>query len=253
MTSSHQRADEPTVSVVIPARNEALNLPGLIEEIDTALAGVPHETIVVDDGSTDDTAEVVRQMIDAGAAVRLIRHAGSFGQSAALRSGVRAADAAYVGTLDGDGQNDPKHFPDMLAMLAGNAALALVAGQRMERSDGRKKAFASRAANGIRARVLQDGTRDSACGLKLFRRDLFLMLPFFDGLHRYLPALVRREGYGVGYVDVVDRGRRHGTSNYGVLDRLLVGIPDILGVWWLTRRGRTVSFRTADFNEASET
>ena len=228
------------VSVVIPARNEAGNLPLLIDEVDAALQGATHEIIVVDDGSTDDTARVVGDLAASRPHLRLVQHGASFGQSAALRSGVRAAAASIIGTLDGDGQNDPKHFLEMLRRLTGDVRLGLVAGQRMARSDGRKKALASRLANGIRRRMLQDGTRDSACGLKLFRRDLFLALPFFDGLHRYLPALMRREGYGVAFVDVVDRGRRHGSSNYGVLDRFAVGVLDIFGVWWLIRRGRRV-------------
>ena len=236
----------PDVSVVIPARNEAENLPLLIEEIDAAMAGIPYEIVVVDDGSTDATPAVIAPLMAARPQVRLVRHAASFGQSAALRTGVRAARGAFVATLDGDGQNDPRHFPEMLAALQADTSLGIIAGQRMGRSDGAKKAFASRAANGIRRRLLNDGTRDSACGLKLFRREIFLALPFFDGLHRYLPALMRREGYGVGLVDVVDRGRRHGSSNYGVLDRLAVGVLDIFGVWWLLRRGRKITLDEPD-------
>lgn len=233
------------MSVVIPARNEAENLPLLVEEVETALGSIPFEVIIVDDGSRDDTAKVVAAIARSRPHVRLVRHTASFGQSAALRTGVRMAMAPFVGTLDGDGQNDPKHFPEMLDRLTENPALGIVAGQRVDRSDGRKKALASRLANGIRRRLLKDGTRDSACGLKLFRRDAFLTLPFFDGLHRYLPALMRREGYGVAFVDVIDRGRRHGTSNYGVLDRFAVGVLDILGVWWLIRRGRQVALTSS--------
>jgi dolichol-phosphate mannosyltransferase len=146
-----------------------------------------------------------------------------------------------VVTLDGDGQNDPAFLPAMIAALEqGGPSMGLVAGQRVGRKASQFKRLQSRIANAVRGAVLRDGTRDTGCGLKAFRRDLFLMLPYFDGLHRFLPALVRREGYSVGYVDVVDRDRRHGQSNYGLWDRLWVGILDLAGVWWLIRRRRRV-------------
>jgi hypothetical protein len=147
-----------------------------------------------------------------------------------------------VATLDGDGQNDPAYIPALVAALeAGAPKIGLIAGQRMGRKSTPFKRLQSRIANGVRSAVLKDGTRDTGCGLKAFRRDLFLKLPYFDGLHRFLPALVRREGFDVGYVDVVDRPRRHGTSNYGFFDRLWIGILDLAGVWWLIRRKKRVA------------
>jgi dolichol-phosphate mannosyltransferase len=173
--------------------------------------------------------------------LRQLRHAQSCGQSAAVRSGVIAARAAIVVTLDGDGQNDPAFIPALLAALEqGAPQVGLVAGQRVGRKATGFKRWQSRVANAVRGAVLKDGTRDTGCGLKAFRRDLFLAMPYFDGLHRFLPALVRREGYDVGYVEVVDRPRRHGRSNYGLWDRLWVGILDLAGVWWLIRRRRRV-------------
>jgi len=158
-----------------------------------------------------------------------------------VRSGVAAARAAIVVTLDGDGQNDPAFIPALLAALEqGAPRVGLIAGQRVGRKTTGFKRWQSRVANAVRGAVLRDGTRDTGCGLKAFRRDLFLALPYFDGLHRFLPALVRREGYDIGYVDVVDRPRQQGTSNYGLWDRLWVGILDLAGVWWLIRRRKHV-------------
>jgi dolichol-phosphate mannosyltransferase len=169
--------------------------------------------------------------------LRHIRHRESCGQSAAVRSGVAAARAPLVVTLDGDGQNDPAFIPALIrALEAGAPRIGLVAGQRVGRKASGFKKLQSRIANSVRGAVLRDGTRDTGCGLKAFRRDVFLKLPYFDGLHRFLPALVRREGYAIAYVDVVDRPRAHGVSNYGMWDRLWVGIMDLAGVWWLIRR-----------------
>ena len=154
-----------------------------------------------------------------------------------MRSGVTAARAPLVVTLDGDGQNDPAFIPAMLrALETGSPCVGLIAGQRVRRKSGGFKMLQSRIANTVRGAVLRDGTRDTGCGLKAFRRDVFLRLPYFDGLHRFLPALVKREGYDIGYVDVVDRPRGAGVSNYGMWDRLWVGILDLAGVWWLIRR-----------------
>jgi glycosyltransferase involved in cell wall biosynthesis len=171
----------------------------------------------------------------------MVQHRQSCGQSAAVRTGVAHAHAPIVVTLDGDGQNNPVFIPDMLRRLAdGSPQMGLVAGQRVGRQDTGFKKFQSRVANGVRSFVLRDDTRDTGCGLKAFHRDLFLALPYFDGLHRFLPALIRREGYTIGYVDVVDRPRRAGKSNYGLWDRLWVGILDLAGVWWLVRRRKCV-------------
>ena len=237
-----QRNDSgPAVSVVVPVRNEAGNIAPLVAEIAAALAGRVFEILYVNDGSRDGTEQELRGLMTLRPWLRQLRHAQSCGQSAAVRSGVVAARAAIVVTLDGDGQNDPAFIPALLAALEqGAPQIGLVAGQRVGRKATGFKRWQSRTANAVRDAVLKDGTRDTGCGLKAFRRDLFLALPYFDGLHRFLPALVRREGYDVGYVDVVDRPRRHGTSNYGLWDRLWVGILDLAGVWWLIRRRRRV-------------
>jgi dolichol-phosphate mannosyltransferase len=237
-----QRNDSgPAVSVVVPVRNEAGNITPLVAEIAAALAGRAFEILYVNDGSRDATEQELRSLMALRPWLRQIRHAQSCGQSAAVRSGVAAARAAIVVTLDGDGQNDPAFIPALLAALEqGAPRVGLIAGQRVGRKTTGFKRWQSRVANAVRGAVLRDGTRDTGCGLKAFRRDLFLALPYFDGLHRFLPALVRREGYDIGYVDVVDRPRHQGTSNYGLWDRLWVGILDLAGVWWLIRRRKRV-------------
>jgi dolichol-phosphate mannosyltransferase len=227
----------PDVSVVVPVRNEAGNIAPLVGEIARALDGRAFEIVYVNDGSSDSTEAELARLMAGHPFLRQIRHARSCGQSAAVTTGVAAARAPVVVTLDGDGQNDPAFIPKLLAALqAGEPQVGLVAGQRVGRKATGFKKLQSRIANGVRDALLRDGTRDTGCGLKAFRRELFLRLPYFDGLHRYLPALIRREGYDIAYVDVVDRERRHGTSNYGMWDRLWVGILDLVGVWWLIRR-----------------
>jgi glycosyltransferase involved in cell wall biosynthesis len=227
----------PLVSVVVPCRDEAGNLPTLIEEVGAALAGSRFEVIVVDDGSSDGTAGVLAGLARSRSWLRHVRHTRSCGQSAAVRTGLLAATGDIVATIDGDGQNDPVYLPRLVERLAaGGVRLGIVAGQRQKRTDSGLKRVASRFANGLRGAILKDGTADSGCGLKALRRDLFLLLPYFDGWHRYLPALVIREGYEVAHIDVVDRKRRHGVSKYGIIDRGLVGILDLFGVWWLRRR-----------------
>jgi dolichol-phosphate mannosyltransferase len=241
-SSLNPATDPPAVSVVVPVRNEAENIGPLVDEISAALSGHwRFEIVYVNDGSSDDTeAALVRLMRDRPW-LRQVKHAASCGQSAAVRTGVAAARAPVVVTLDGDGQNDPSFMPALLrALEAGAPRIGLIAGQRVGRSASSFKRFQSRIANTVRKSILRDGTRDTGCGLKAFRRDLFLSLPYFDGLHRFLPALVRREGYEIGYVDVIDRPRRHGVSNYGLWDRLWIGILDLFGVWWLLRRRRRV-------------
>ena len=226
------------VSIVVPVRNEAENIVPLIEEITAALDGRwAYEIVYVNDGSTDATADRLKAAMKPRPNLRQLRHAASAGQSAAVRSGVRAARGAIVATLDGDGQNNPAFLPDLIAAVEnGGERVGLAAGQRVGRKDTGFKKFQSRAANAIRNAILHDGTRDTGCGLKAFRREVFLMMPYFDGLHRFLPALMRREGYEIAYVDVVDRPRRSGVSNYGFFDRLWIGIMDLAGVWWLIRR-----------------
>jgi glycosyltransferase involved in cell wall biosynthesis len=232
----------PQVSVVVPVKNEAENVGPLLAEIVAALQGRwAFEVVYVNDGSTDATEATLLALMAERPWLRQVKHATSCGQSAAVRTGVAFARAPLIATLDGDGQNDPKFIPAMLMQFQGEGArLGLVAGQRVGRRSTGFKKLQSRIANAVRSAVLRDGTRDTGCGLKAFRREAFLALPAFDGLHRFLPALVRREGYEVGYVDVVDRPRRHGTSNYGLWDRLWVGILDLMGVWWLIRRRKKV-------------
>ena len=219
-------------------RNEADNIAPLVEEISAALDGRwVYEIIYVNDGSTDATGERLAAIMKQRDNLRQLRHARSTGQSAAVRSGVRAARGAIVATLDGDGQNNPAFLPDLIAAIEkGAGRVGLAAGQRVGRKDTGFKKFQSRVANGVRNGILKDGTRDTGCGLKAFPREAFLTMPYFDGLHRFLPALVRREGYEIAYVDVIDRPRRSGVSNYGFFDRLWIGIMDLAGVWWLIRR-----------------
>ena len=235
-------ANQPAISVVIPCRNEAENLAFLIGEVDAAMAARDYEMLVVDDGSTDGTAAVIAARIAKGdGRVRHIRHDRSAGQSAAVRSGVFAARGKIVTTMDGDGQNDPAFLPKLVdALEAGGPKVGIAAGQRLKRTDTQLKRLASRFVNGLRESILHDGTRDSGCGLKAIRTELFRTLPYFDGWHRYLPALVMREGFGVVHIDVTDRSRRHGKSNYGILDRGLRGALDLIGVWWLRRRRKVV-------------
>jgi dolichol-phosphate mannosyltransferase len=231
----------PAVSVIVPVRNEAGNIAPLVAEIAAALAGRSFEVIYVNDGSTDGTEAELNALRATRPWLRQVKHAQSCGQSAALRTGIVSARGGIVVTLDGDGQNDPAFLPRLIeALERGAPKVGLIAGQRVGRKATGFKKFQSRVANAVRGSILRDGTRDSGCGLKAFPRDVGLALPCFDGLHRFLPALVRREGRDIGYVDVVDRPRQHGTSNYGFWDRLWVGILDLAGVWWLIRRRKRV-------------
>ena len=232
---------DPNVSVIVPVRNEAGNVAPLVAEIEAALEGQSFEAVYVNDGSTDATQVELVALMATRPWLRLINHAASCGQSAAIRTGALAARGQIVVTIDGDGQNDPAFIPQLVAALERDRPrIGLIAGQRVGRKATGFKRFQSRVANGVRSTVLRDGTRDTGCGLKAIERDLLLALPYFDALHRFLPALVRREGRDIGYVDVVDRPRRTGVSNYGFFDRLWVGILDLFGVWWLIRRRRRV-------------
>jgi dolichol-phosphate mannosyltransferase len=227
------------LSIVIPARNEAENAAPLIGEIRAALSGsLDYEIVWVDDGSDDATASEITRLAAGRDDLRLVRHARSYGQSAAIRTGIEAARATWIATLDGDGQNDPRDIPELwrLAGEADDIPPLLIAGSRRQRRDGWSKRAASRIANRVRRRLLGDDTADTGCGLKLFPRRLFLDLPAFDHMHRFLPALVLRSGGRVRSVPVSHRPRRGGVSKYGVFDRLGVGIVDLLGVLWLQRR-----------------
>jgi dolichol-phosphate mannosyltransferase len=234
------------VSIVVPVRNEAENIAPVIAEIAAALDGRwNYEIVYVDDGSTDATPERLASAMKGRPNLRQVRHAASTGQSAAVRSGVRVARGAIVATLDGDGQNNPAFLPALISAIEqGGARTGLAAGQRVGRKDTGFKKIQSRIANTVRNAILHDGTRDTGCGLKAFRREVFLAMPYFDGLHRFLPALVRREGYDIAYVDVIDRPRHSGVSNYGFFDRLWIGIMDLAGVWWLIRRKKPTPVAT---------
>jgi dolichol-phosphate mannosyltransferase len=228
------------VSVVIPVCNEQDNVLPLAREIHSALGGrCRHETIFVDDGSTDGTAAAVRAArLDGMPQIRLIRHAVRSGQSAAVATGVRAARAPWIATLDGDGQNDPADIPKLLdrASEANSSRLRLVMGNRTTRRDTWLRRMSSRVANGVRGRLLRDGTPDTGCGIKVFDRAVFLDMPRFDHMHRFMPALFQREGYEVVSVPVNHRERTRGKSKYGLHNRLWVGIVDLVGVMWLIRR-----------------
>lgn len=229
----------PLISVVVPVRNEAPNIVPLISEIRTALAATPHEIVYVDDGSTDETQQTLRDEA-ALTPLILLRHRAGCGQSAAIVSGVRAAAGIWIATLDGDGQNDPADIPALLARAQAAQSQhrnpILIAGHRTNRRDTRVKRLTSRLANRIRATLLNDATPDTGCGLKIFQRAAFLDLPAFDHMHRYLPALFIRAGGTVLSVPVNHRPRTRGTSKYGTLDRAWVGLFDLFGVFWLQRR-----------------
>lgn len=231
-------------SVVIPVKDEAANIRHLLDEIRTVVNSLhcECEIIVVDDGSRDETLEVLRAFkrehaADAAPLV-IVRNPHNLGQSTSILMGARQARFPWIVTLDGDGQNDPADIPKLLERAASASDIALVAGQRTKRRDSLNKRLASRIANHIRGSLLQDGTPDTGCGLKLIRRDVLLALPYFNHMHRYLPALVRRHRGRIELVGVNHRHRTEGRSKYGTLDRLWVGIWDLMGVMWLMRRNR---------------
>ena len=228
-----------SLSVVVPVKDEAENAAPLAREIAAALVNYESEIIFVDDGSTDGTITQLQSLKTELPGLRVLRHAHNAGQSRAIRSGVRAAKAEIVATLDGDGQNDPADIPRLFETLRrGHDRLALVSGVRIKRKDTLSRRIASRLANAIRQALLHDGAADTGCGLKVFRRDAFLALPYFDNIHRYLIALMIREGYEVQFMEVAHRPRLRGASKYSNLGRLLVGIRDLFGVRWLIRRFR---------------
>jgi dolichol-phosphate mannosyltransferase len=235
----------PQLSVVVPMQDEAPNVGPLVAAIRAALPqGLLYEIVVVDDGSRDETRAIaLRLAAEAQAAglppLRVIAHDRAGGQSAAVNSGVIAARAPVIATLDGDGQNPPENLPALIAPLMApgrDPRLALVAGQRVGRQDTLSKKLASRFANGLRGWVLNDGTRDTGCGLKAFDRAAYLALPFFNHQHRYLPALFTRDGWTVAHVDVTHAPREAGRSKYTNFGRAIVGITDLMGVAWLIRR-----------------
>lgn len=233
-------------------RNEAENIGPLVADIATACAGLDDfEIIVVDDGSTDDTAARGIALGPDFPMLRVIRHKESGGQSAAVHTGVREANGDIICTLDGDGQNPPDQLPKLFEPLLADKTgrLGLVAGQRVARQDTLSKRWASKFANGLRRWLLGDGTRDTGCGLKGFRRDIFLTLPYFDHMHRYLPALFKRDGWQIKLVDVTHRERQAGRSNYNNLQRGIVGLYDLIGVAWLIRRRKKAAILDIDADE----
>ncbi len=246
----------PEISVVIPARDEADNIGPLLADVEAALEGrVEYEVVVVDDGSEDATPVRLREARRALPRLRSARHRSPSGQSASIWTGVRLARAPWIVTLDGDGQNDPADIPALLRArdAQGSGKPLLVNGHRRARHDTFAKRVSSRIANGVRRRILGDGTPDTGCGLKLFPREAFLALPSFDHMHRFLPALFRRSGGEVLSVPVRHRERRHGRSHYGVHNRLWTGIVDMLGVLWLQRRARIPTLATEESDDANPT
>lgn len=227
------------VSVVVPVKDEAGNVGPLAREIAAALRTEPHEILFVDDGSADGTLAALTALKSEIPGLRVLKHPTNFGQSRGIRTGVRAARGEIVVTLDGDGQNDPADIPKLLSLLKTDPNLGLVSGVRVKRQDTASRRFASQLGNGLRAFLLKDGATDTGCGLKVFRRELFLDLPYFDHIHRYLIALVLREGWQVKFVPVRHRPRLTGRSKYTNFGRLLVSVEDILGVRWLLRRYRS--------------
>ncbi len=233
----------------MPVHNEVDNVTTLVEEIHAALDGrVDFEAVFVDDASSDDTAPRLVALAGRFPRLRVLRHLHNAGQSTAIATGVRAARGTLVATLDGDGQNDPADIPALLqrwgAEGGGTGSPLLLAGWRATRNDTWLRRLSSRIANGVRGRLLGDGTPDTGCGLKLFARDDFLALPYFDHMHRFLPALIVRHGGRVVSVPVRHRPRTRGQSHYGVWNRLWVGIVDIAGVMWLRRRTRLAAHET---------
>lgn len=225
------------ISVVVPVKNEQDNVASLIAEIDAALSKVKHEIIYVNDGSTDATLSTLKQLQKKYKQLRVISHQQSCGQSTAVRTGVKFARYDWVATLDGDGQNNPADIPKLIDAVS--EGVELVGGnRRLSRRDTFIKRISSVIANTVRSAMLRDDTPDTGCGLKLFQREAFLDLPYFDHMHRFLPALIKRSGGKIVSVHVQHRNREHGKSNYGTIDRLIVGIVDLFGVAWLQRRAK---------------
>ncbi|MBL8555798.1 MAG: glycosyltransferase family 2 protein [Phenylobacterium sp.] len=234
-----RREFAPDISVVVPVYDEAGAAPALAREIAAAFAGRAFEIVFVDDASRDGTRAALKALAGEIPQLRVLGHRKNSGQSRAVRSGILAARAPVIVTLDGDGQNDPADGPGLVdALNAGPPDLALVGGERVKRQDSQAKKLASRFGNGVRKRLLRDTANDTGCGLKAFRREAFLRLPYFDHIHRYLPALMLREGYQVAFRPVNHRHRQSGRSKYTNLGRLAASLSDLFGVMWLQSRAR---------------
>ena len=233
--------DVVKLSVVVPVYNESENVSKLVDEIAVALAQTDYEMIFVNDASSDDTLSVLTSLKKDHSTLRAISHRKNAGQSRAVRSGIIAAKGQYIATLDGDGQNDPADIPALFEQITRNDApdsLALVGGRRAKRQDSWAKKMGSRIGNGVRKKLLNDQADDTGCGLKVFTREAFLQLPYFDHIHRYIPALMLREGYKIEFCDVNHRHREFGVSKYTNFGRLMVSIADLRGVRWLNKRAR---------------
>ena len=231
--------NSPDITVVVPVYDEADAAPALAREIADAFEGRSFELLFVDDASRDNTAAALKALSLEMPQLRILRHAHNAGQSRAIRTGVLAARGAVIVTLDGDGQNDPADGPGLVdALMAGPSQLAMVGGQRVKRRDSLAKRTASRIGNGARRWLLNDTAKDTGCGLKAFRREAFLRLPYFDHIHRYLPALMLREGYQIAFRPVNHRHRESGRSKYTNLGRLAASLSDLAGVLWLKSRSR---------------
>ncbi len=231
------------ISIVVPVHNEADNVVALIKEIvDAMISAEAYEMIYVDDGSNDHTADVLKEALQEFNTLRVIRHQHSCGQSTAIHTGIKATRYPFIATLDGDGQNDPADIPRLYNVLVEqrktNSKLWMVAGWRNKRHDTAWRLFSSKVANTVRSALLGDNTPDTGCGLKVFLRDEFLALPYFDHMHRFLPALILRAGGQVISEPVNHRSRTIGYSKYGTLDRLWAGLIDLLGVIWLQKRAK---------------
>jgi glycosyltransferase involved in cell wall biosynthesis len=234
-----QRDISPDVSIVVPVHDEEGAAPALAREIAQAFAGRSFEIVFVDDASRDGTRAALKALSAEIPQLRVLAHGRNAGQSRALRTGILAARAPVVVTLDGDGQNDPADGPGLVdALAAGPPSLAMVGGERVKRRDSLAKRVASRIGNGTRKRLLGDNANDTGCGLKAFRREAFLRLPYFDHIHRYLPALMQREGYAVAFRPVNHRHRQTGRSKYTNFGRLVASLSDLFGVMWLKSRSR---------------
>lgn len=231
------------ISVIVPIKNEEANIKPLINEIITALSSEDSfEIIYIDDGSNDNSLKILNSLKQTIPFLRIIQHAESCGQSAAIRSGVHYAKHGIIVTLDGDGQNVPSDIPALVKLLRqAPDNVAMVAGQRRVRNDSASKKYASKIANTIRGKILKDGVRDTGCGIKAFRRDAYMNLPYFDHMHRYFAALFKRDNYDILLCDVAHRSRETGTSKYGNWDRFKAGIVDLCGVLWLLKRRKKTS------------
>ncbi len=231
------------ISIVIPVHNEADNIGQLVSEITALSLEDPYEVVVVNDASVDKTASILSEMKSEIPILKVISHEEKYGQSAAIATGVRYAEGELIATMDGDGQNDPSDIPKLLSVLKNNEEYSMVAGFRKKRQDSPWKIMSSKIANLVRGLLLRDNTPDTGCGLKVFYRATFLALPFFDHMHRFLPALVQMQGGKITSIEVRHRSRTHGSSNYGTWDRLWAGLIDLVGVGWLRLRSKQISIK----------